>query len=75
MNCDKINWWFIVDAIVMLNYNCSNLVLKAIDTFKKFKNKIEFFVVDNNSNEENKNILKHYEENKDDFKHHEWRLW
>lgn len=53
----------------MLNYNCSNLVLKAINTFKNFKNKIELFIVDNNSNESNKEVLKKYEEEKDDFVH------
>ena len=53
----------------MLNYNCSNLIIKAIESFKSFKKRIELFIVDNNSNISNKTILEEYEKNKDDFVH------
>ena len=53
----------------MLNYNCSNLIIKAIESFKSFKKRIELFIVDNNSNLSNKTILEEYEKNKDDFVH------
>ena len=46
------------NALIVLNYNRTNLIEEIIKTVEAFKNMPHLFIVDNNSNEENRNKIK-----------------